>query len=293
MGDGGRKRARRAELAAFLRAQRARLRPSEVGLPDGGATGRRRTPGLRREEVAELSGVSVTWYTWLEQGRNISTSAQVIDALGRALSLDEDQHRHLRDLAGLAAPERGAPAGDARLRLQRLVDAAAPNIASVYDVHFDYLAWNKPYERIRHDPGRYPHERRNLLWMMFADAESRARLVRWEPAARAVLSQFRAVAGRHPGDPRFADITEALSEESAEFREWWTEYPVRSFRPATIGIDHPELGRLDLELFQFHPVERPDLLMVVQVPASHADLQRITSLLAATRDPSAGLGGPG
>jgi Helix-turn-helix domain len=104
--------ARRTELAAFLRACRARLAPADVGLPQGSATGRRRTPGLRREEVAQLSGVGVTWYTWLEQGRNISASIQVIDALARVLLLTDDQHRHLRELAGLPPPEPPVPVGD-------------------------------------------------------------------------------------------------------------------------------------------------------------------------------------
>ncbi|MGW0810451.1 helix-turn-helix transcriptional regulator [Nonomuraea sp. NPDC002799] len=284
--------ARRAELAAFLRAQRIRLRPGDVGLPEDHVPGRRRTPGLRREEVAELSGVGVTWYTWLEQGRAISASAQVIDALARALRLDADQHHHLHVLAGLPAPERagslpgpagGLPgregaAGDPRSRAQRLVDAAAPNLASVYDEHFDYVAWNRPYARIRHDPTTYPPERRNLLWMMFADAENRRRLVTWEPAARSVLSQFRAAAGRRPADPRFAGLVAALSEASTEFRAWWTEYPVRAFRPATTTIDHPELGRITLEIFQLRLVERPDMVMVMQVPADPADLRRIASL---------------
>jgi transcriptional regulator with XRE-family HTH domain len=103
---------RRAELAAFLRARRAQLRPADAGLPDGSASGRRRTPGLRREEVAQLSGVGVTWYTWLEQGRDISASAQVVDALARGLALNHDQHRHVRELAGLPAPEREAAVDD-------------------------------------------------------------------------------------------------------------------------------------------------------------------------------------
>lgn len=271
--------ARRAELAAFLRAQRARLRPAAVGLPEDCGPGRRRTPGLRREEVAELAGVSVTWYTWLEQGRNISASEQVVEALARALLLDPDRRRHLRNLAGLPAEAGGTHADDVLPRMQRLVNAAAPNIASVYDVHFDYVAWNEPYKRLRHDPAGLPAERRNLLWMMFSDAENRARMVRWEPAARAVLSQFRSAAGRRPGDPRFAAIAAELAGASPHFREWWAEYPVRDFRPATIGIDHPEIGRLDLEMFQFRPVEHPDMLMVLQVPRTVDDLRRITSLL--------------
>ncbi len=270
---------RRAELAAFLRTRRARLRPADVGLPEGSASGQRRTPGLRREEVAQLSGVGVTWYTWLEQGRDISASAQVVDALARALLLDSDQHRHLRDLAGLTAPEHETPVDEMLPRLRRLADAVAPNPACVYDVHFDYLAWNLPYVRVRHDPGQLPRGRRNLLWMMFTNSENRARMVRWEPAARAVLSQFRAAAGQRSDDPRFAEIQTALHEASPEFREWWAEYPIRSFRPATIGIDHPQAGRIALEMFQVRLVEHPDLIMVLQVPASHDDLQRLTTLL--------------
>jgi hypothetical protein len=271
--------ARRAELAAFLRAQRARLRPADVGLPEGSATGRRRTPGLRREEVSQLSGVGVTWYTWLEQGRDISASAQVVDALARALLLNPDQHRHLRELAGLTALAPGTPVDDVIPRLRRLVDAVTPNAACVYDVHFDYLVWNTPYARVRRDPGTFPSDRRNLLWMMFTHAETRAGMVRWEPVARAVLSHFRATVGQRPDDTRFAEIVAALDETSPEFRAWWAEYPIGYFRPATIGIDHPLVGRIALEIFQLRLVEHPGLLMVMEVPASSDDLQRVTSLL--------------
>jgi hypothetical protein len=273
---------RRTELAAFLRGCRARLTPADVGLPEGSASGRRRTPGLRREEVAQLSGVGVTWYTWLEQGRDITASAQVIDALARALLLTSDQHRHLRELAGLPPPEPPAPAGDMLPRLQRLVDAAAPSPASVYDEHFDYLVWNQPYARIRHDPSTLSAGRRNMLWMMFTDPGNRARMVGWEQAARAVLSQFRAVAGRRPDDPRFAELVAALTEASPQFRDWWAEYPVRYFRPATIAVKHPEAGLIQLELFQLRLVDQPGLLLVVQVPASATYLARIRSLLPDT-----------
>jgi transcriptional regulator with XRE-family HTH domain len=272
--------ARRAELAAFLRAQRDRLRPTDVGLAPDPNPGRRRTPGLRREEVAELSGVGVTWYTWLEQARNVTASEQVIDALARALRLDPARRRHLRALAGLATTEGNGDVDLSGARLQRLVDAAAPAIASIYDVHLDYVAWNVPYQRLRHDPGSLPDDRRNLLWMMFTDSGSRSRLVRWEPAARSVLGQFRAAAGRRPHDTRFAAIVDELSAASPQFRQWWTEYPVRDFRPATITVDHPAIGSLALEMFQLRPVEHPDLLMVVQVPATSDDRDRVAAFLA-------------
>ena len=279
MADETRRSARHAELAAFLRAQRARLRPADVGLPEDSHPGRRRTPGLRREEVADIAGVSLTWYTWLEQGRNISASEQVIDAVARALRLDPDQRRHIRGLTGLSTAPGETDVHDALPRLQRLVDAAAPSIASVYDRHFDYVVWNIPYQRLRHDPSTVPASRRNLLWMMFGDAENRSRLVRWEPAARAVLSQFRAAAGQRPGDPRFAALVAELSQVSPEFREWWAEYPIRSFRPATIAVDHPGTGMIELEMFQLRPVEHPDMLLVLQVPRGRDALRRVTSLL--------------
>jgi transcriptional regulator with XRE-family HTH domain len=271
--------ARRTELAAFLRTRRARLHPADVGLTEYGDPHRRRTPGLRREEVAKLSGVSTTWYTWLEQGRDITASAQVVDALARALRLDHDQHRHLRSLANLAVPPTDPPAGAVLPRLQRLVDSSSPNMASIYDVHFDYLVWNASYARFRHDPELVPPNRRNLLWMLFTDTGNRARMVRWEPAARAVLSQFRAAVGQRPDDSRLAALVQELSQASAEFRAWWSDYQVRYFRPSTIEIDHHEAGRLKLEMFQLRPVEDPGLLMVVQVPADAETRKRIAAVL--------------
>jgi transcription regulator MmyB-like protein len=141
--------------------------------------------------------------------------------------------------------------------------------------------------RLRHDPGAFPSERRNLLWVMFTDADNRARMVDWEPAARAVLSQFRAVVGQRP-DPRFAELVAALTEASPEFRAWWADYPIRTFRPATIGIDQPGIGRFAFEMFQFRFVEHPDLLMVLHVPAPE-ERERFTALLAESR---AGLASP-
>jgi transcriptional regulator with XRE-family HTH domain len=274
------RQAQRTELAAFLRAARARLTPADVGLPAGSASGRRRVPGLRREEVAELSGVGVTWYTWLEQGRGISASAQVIDALARALLLTGDQHGHLRELAGLPQREPQPPDGDLLLpRLQRLVDAMAPNLVAVHDRYFDYVVWNEPLARVREDPGMLPPGRRNIIWMMFTDPANRARMVHWEPGARSLLARFRAAAGRHPDDPRFAELVAALSQASPQFREWWADYPVRSFRPVTIEITHPQAGLIAVEMSQLRLVDQPDLIMVIQVPADNSSLTRIRSLL--------------
>ena len=284
--------ARRTELGAFLRACRARLAPADAGLSDGSASGRRRTPGLRREEIAQLSGVGVTWYTWLEQGRDISASIQVIDALARALLLTGDQHRHLRELAGLPPPEPPVPADDMLPRLQRLVDAQAPCPASVYDEHFDYLVWNEPYALVRHDPGTLPASRRNMLWMMFTDPVNRARMARWESAARAVLSQFRAAAGRHPGDPRFTELVEALSEASPQFRDWWAEHPVRYFRPAD---DRRQASRSRADPARDVPAaaSRPTRPDHGRPSASQQDLPRAGQVAAASHRSAARVGNNG
>ncbi|MEU3014416.1 helix-turn-helix transcriptional regulator [Nocardia asteroides] len=270
---------RRAELAEFLKAHRSRLQPSDVGLPMDLIPGRRRTPGLRREEVADLSGISLSWYTWLEQGRKIAASPQVVDALARALRLDSAQHRQLRRLAGFADPVVEYQAGDEISRLQRLVDTMYPTPAVVHDARLDFVAWNTAFSRIRTDPATLPPGRRNLLWWMYTDERNRAMMRRWEAAARAILSQFRVLLGNNPGDPRLVQVVSELSTASAEFRTWWSEYPVQDFQPTTIGIDHPGAGSIDLELFHMRLVENPELLLVVQLPATDDDRERVHTYL--------------
>ncbi|WP_405138729.1 helix-turn-helix transcriptional regulator [Nocardia sp. NBC_01388] len=268
----------RAELAEFLKAQRARLTPKEVGLLEDMEPGRRRTPGLRREEVAELAGMSLTWYTWLEQGRKIATRPQVIDALARALQLEPVEHRHLRRLAGLADPVEHKNTED--FRLQRLVDSMMPNLAVVHNGFFDFVVWNIAFARVRVDPADLPEDRRNLMWWMFTDERNRAMMLRWEPAARAILGQFRVVVGRTPDHPYLTSIVAGLNDASHEFRTWWREYPVQDFRAATIGIDHPTAGVLNLDLYQLRLVENSDLVLVEQLPATEHDRLRIAELLS-------------
>ncbi|GAA1403443.1 helix-turn-helix transcriptional regulator [Catellatospora coxensis] len=262
--------ARRAELGLFLRTMRAAVTPADVGLTPDLQPGRRRTPGLRREEVAELSGVSLTWYTWLEQGRNVTPSTQVVDALARALRLNEDQHHHLRRLVGPRPPVR-APQPQPHRRLQRLVDAHTTVLAVVYDRHFDYVVWNRAYAQARLDPLTLPADRRNLLWMMFTYQPNRAVMgARWEVAARAVLSQFRIAAGEHPGDPRYTYLVDLLRRSSREFATWWAEYDVRPFRAARLVL-HGDSADTAVDVFQLRLVDEPDLLMVIQVPATGPD----------------------
>jgi len=163
---------RRAELATFLRARRADLKPEDVGLH--ATPGRRNTPGLRREEVAQLAGVSVTWYTWLEQGRPVDPSPQVVDALARVFRLDAESHRHLRRLAGLAVPEPDKMPDDIGPELNRLLATLEPAPACLLGPRFDFLAWNDPFDRLW-EPRSLPANRQNLIWvwLLFVDSPRR------------------------------------------------------------------------------------------------------------------------
>ena len=215
--------ASKQELGAFLRAHRERLTPSDVGLAGGS---RRRTPGLRREEVAALSGVGLAWYTWLEQGR-VDTSRQVLDAVSRALKLDADSHGHVLALAGLR-PVADAPV-DLAAVLSPLVDAW-PGPAAAVDRRFDLVTANAAYL----DLWRLPE--RNLV-LLLTDPAVRDRVPEWEPLAQDVFRQFRMHADRHPDDPRTRDLLARFAALRPELACWWECRSVRAFRTTTASVD--------------------------------------------------------
>ncbi|HEX6347213.1 helix-turn-helix domain-containing protein [Umezawaea sp.] len=215
--------ASKQELGAFLRAHREWLAPSDVGLAGGS---RRRTPGLRREEVAALSGVGLAWYTWLEQGR-VDTSRQVLDAVSRALRLDRDSHGHVLALAGLR------PVVDQDVDLSAvltpLVDAW-PGPAAAVDRRFDLVTANPAYL----DLWRLPE--RNLV-LLLTDPAVRDRVPGWEPLAQDVFRQFRMHADRHPDDPRTRDLLARFAARRPELACWWECRSVRAFRTTTTSVD--------------------------------------------------------
>ena len=254
---------RRRVLAEFLRTRRERVRPEDAGIPAGP---RRRTPGLRREEVALLSGVSVTWYTWLEQARDITVSRQVLHSLARVLRLSPAETRHLFALAGRSLPrpatERtGGPAW------QRLVDALQPHPAYLLAPNWDLLAWNRSEAGLIGDPDRGGLFERNLLRLVFTHRRIRTLLVDWPGQARALLEQYRAGADRHTGDPGFADLTAELCERSEEFRRWWGTHDVAEFHSARRAFDHPRLGRLTFDYVKLAAVDAPGVTLVSCLPA--------------------------
>ncbi len=266
---------RHAELAAFLRARRAALQPEDVGLlvPPG----RRNTPGLRREEITQLSGVSVTWYTWLEQGRDVTTTVHVIDALARALRLDREAHRHLRYLAGLPLPEPDQMPEGATPDLDRLLDLLSPAPACVFGPRFDFVAWNDTFATIW-DPASLPPDRCNLMWLTFADPTHRRTWVDWDARSRTLLGEFRAAYGQHSGDARFAELVEALSEVSAEFRSWWSHYDVRQSITGPLVIRHRGIGTIRLDVTELRVGAYPSLTLAVQVPVGPSDRKKLARL---------------
>lgn len=215
----------RPELAEFLRARRERLSPEDVGLP---RTGRRRTPGLRREEVAALAGVGLAWYTWLEQGRDIGVSADFLDNLARVLKLDAAERRHLFLLAHERPPaEPGKTFCTVPSLAGRLVEDLAPHAAHIINLRWDVLAYNDPADRLfgfgRHDAGR-----RNLLWLLFTDPAMRDAFVDWEEQAPAMLASFRRdfAAAREDADARA--LIDGLEHVSPEFKRWWRQQEVHA-----------------------------------------------------------------
>ena len=273
---------RRAELAAFLRSRRERITPEQAGLPPGS---RRRTPGLRREEVAQLSGVGVTWYTWLEQGRRINASPQVLGAVARTLLLDQAEREHLFQLADLpdaAAAAGGATSGREQVlpEVQEILDALAPMPASVVNERFDLLAWNAPYEALWPGvTGAAPGER-NILWQCFTYPDCCHPYVNRHEQLAMLVDQLRSAYGRHLGEPAWAGFVRRLSAVSATFARLWDEHDVAS--PATYLkiFRHPAYSKLTLTTTSLAVQAVPGTRMVVYRPADEATRVAIAGLLA-------------
>jgi len=265
---------RRHALADFLRQRRARLSPADVGLPPGI---RRRTAGLRREEVAQLANIGSSWYVWLEQGRDVHPSAQVLESLAQALRLTVNERRHLFLLAGQAVPAPlVAPEEEsASLALQQMLDDLNPTPAYVMGRRYDYLAWNTAADGLFSLSEASPPYGRNLVWRLFTNPTMRAQ-PNWEQLARGTLGEFRAANARHPGEQQFEELIEDLKVVSPEFRRLWPHHDVRSSLDGHKVIEHSTLGRLEFEHVTLQVVNYPDLRIMVYAPngVTRAKLQR-------------------
>lgn len=250
---------RREELAEFLRTRRARLAPREVGLPEGT---RRRTPGLRREEVALLAAVSTAWYAALEQAREVNVSREVLGGIARALRLDDEETAYLFALAGQAPPPL-PPVGPAEITpaLRHLLDGLGVSPSFVVGRRCEILAWNAAASAVLGDFGSVPIAERNALWLLFADPKYGELFASWECFVRDFLAMFRTFSSRWADDPWYAGFVENLKEASPEFVKWWEAYEVRGVPPKRRGIDHPVTGRLFAEFATLQANGNPDLIL--------------------------------
>jgi transcriptional regulator with XRE-family HTH domain len=270
---------RREELADFLRTRRAGLQPEEVGLPGGG---RRRTPGLRREEVAQLAGVGTTWYTWLEQGRDVRASLDVLDAISRALRLTTAERAHLILLGrGEEARPCKPPAEHVSPTVQRLIDNLAWSPAYVIGRRWDYLAWNHAFEVVFDwNPGEDPLSR-NHVWTMFMDPVRRTLSTDWEHGARLIVAKFRADSARNIGDPAFEDLIATLRSSSPEFRKWWNRHEIAGGGEGRKELVHPIVGRLVFDHAVFRHAELTEQRLVLYTPVGdeHDTRAKLAQLL--------------
>jgi transcriptional regulator with XRE-family HTH domain len=260
---------RRQELSDFLRTRRAKVSPADVGLP---GSSRRRTPGLRREEVAQLAGVSATWYTWLEQRRSIRASAGVLDSLARVLRLDPIERTQLFQLASRQ------PALHPRSRkekvsplFRRLVDQEGTYSVIIMGRRWDLLAWNRVARAFFLDFETLPAAERNMVWLIFTNRAIRSLFVDWPSRARDVLARLRTDYGRQAGDPQFAELVERLKSVSPEFAEWWPHHDVLPHSEGRKYYNHPAVGRLVGEHITLSVSDNPELRMTIIAPTADPD----------------------
>ena len=265
-------------LGVYLKDRRAKLDPAVFGF----APARRRTPGLRREEVAQRANISPTWYTWLEQGRGGAPSANVLDRIAQALMLTDVEREHLF-LLGLGRPPEAHYRKEEGVtpRLQRVLDALQPSPALIRTATWDVVAWNRAATVMLTDYGSLPPEQRNILRFIFLDPRVRAAQYDWESVARYVVGAFRVDAARAGAAAEVQPLVDELCRLSPEFKTMWRDNDVRSHGEAVKQIRHPVLGPIAFEYSAFAVDGRPDLSMVVYNPATPADAEKIGSLTSA------------
>jgi MmyB-like transcription regulator ligand binding domain/Helix-turn-helix domain len=266
---------RRRELADFLRSRRERIAPEDVGLPPAS---RRRTPGLRREEVATLAGVGVTWYTWLEQGRDINASPQVLGAVARTLLLDPHERDHLFRLADTPDGTGQADCTSLTPTAQVLLDKLDPFPACVRNARYDILAYNQAFDLIMGPLAELPFEERNSLWRMFTVQSCRAATLDWEEGTRRMVAEYRAAMAEHVAEPAWKCLVARLTKASPEFAELWERHEVASPENLTKRILHPDVGLLKLNYTHLWLSQRLGTRMTTYSPADDQTAERLREL---------------
>jgi transcriptional regulator with XRE-family HTH domain len=263
---------RRAELGKFLRARRERLSPADFGMPAGV---RRRTPGLRREELALLAGVGVSWYTWLEQGREINVSTQVLDALADTLKLDRAERWHMYVLAEAVPVAVSSGRCSVSDTIMEILQALDPLPAVMVDARFDILAENDAYQDLFQDWHSLPCVHRNTLWCSLTEPTAREKFPQYEENIRYVVARFRAHYARHVGDPDWEEDIRRLSSLSSEFAELWARHEVAEFRPRVRTYLHPQAGPLTFTTSELQVPATAEARIIVYTAADDETRKRL------------------
>ena len=269
---------RRRELGAFLRSRRERLSPADIDIATGA---RRRTPGLRREEVAMIAGVGTTWYTWLEQGREVRPSVEVLTALSEALRLDAVEKRHLFILAGRQQSERRVAAPEkVDGTLLHMLQSLVLQPAYVVGRRWDMLAWNDAAVAVFGDYGLLEGDARNIVHLVFTSPHHRRLLVDWEELAGMVLASFRAESAKYVGDPDFERLIALMMRSSPEFRDWWPRRDVARRLTGIKHVRHPTAGAMAFEHMSLSIDDGSDMRLIVYTPlAEQNSIAKLKKLL--------------
>lgn len=262
------------ELANFLRNRRERIKPELFGIP---ISGRRRTPGLRREELAQLAGVSVSWYTWLEQGRSITVSDQVLESIAHILQLDFTERRHLFQLArDQFSPIKENISENIIAEFQPVLDSFGFCPAYIFDQCWNLVAGNQIAYKIFVDTSvvnyaDLPWRERNLMWALFTNPYQKKLLVDWENEAKRCIALFRFSSNQYIGEPWFTEFIDDLTYISPHFQEWWPQYDIKSPHGKRKILNHPIVGRLVLQATTLLIPESPELQLIVYTPLPEED----------------------
>jgi transcriptional regulator with XRE-family HTH domain len=273
------------ELADFLKTRRHSISPSQVGLP---TNTNRRTPGLRREEVAQLSGVGLTWYTWLEQGRPIHVSVSIIESLSRALLLDNSERKHLYLLANQPFPSDLVGCEDPiRPALIHVLDSQKLCPTFIIDLRWNIIKWNFAADLVYENLAQTNAGERNIVWMMFTDEIYKKLSFDWATNAKRLLANFRASCGEYIDDPWLISFIEDLKQRSSNFLEWWSLHEIDDSHEIYNKVNHPTVGKLEFEVNNFTVTDDPELRLIIHVPSPQTDTAAKMKLLLKSKRPLA------
>jgi transcriptional regulator with XRE-family HTH domain len=266
------------ELGNFLKTRRAKISPLEVGFSKGA---RRRTPGLRREEVAFLAGIGLTWYTWLEQGRSIKVSPEILESLARVLMLDKQERIHFYTLARQVPPtDIYSYQGTATPMLQHVLDNLILSPSFIMDSRWNIILWNKAANVVFGDFNQINVHERNMVYMMFNNADYKKLFIDWKFHAQGMLARFRSTTVEYVDDPWFTKFIEDMKEKSDEFNLWWSKHNVQRNSEFYKKLNHPIGGTMVFEFCSFDVSDNSNLKLIINTPLSGTDTGiKVKSLL--------------